>query len=676
MDNISFVKNVTPANASNFKLYNTSFDEPLGALVRQVQAEYTEADRVLREKILRWQRRLKLYQNQRRDEDAVGDTLLFNTMQTVIASLYSDTLIVEWQGEVEGDDEVAEALTHLAHYDHRKMHKDIFDYNWAWDTCFFGRSIVYMTDFDLQRKIPVPELQNPMLFFRDPTAVSINGDPLSNKNACRFFGRWIEMTKPQMEAHPEFFDIAAVQADRTTTMDIMLNRQAYQNAQGLTPSMSDQLGDNKTYPLLEWCTHWQGKKVLVTLANEKKKIVRYHEFKEEKKPTRIWPVIDRPMYPMAHDWDGTSIPDILEDKQRMRAVLKNLAIKSLKADLYPMYAYDKNRVKNETNLNFGFNKFIGIDALNGQPVANALTPLQKSQFNISIYNYIMESLETDAERATATPQMQQGNLNQSKRLATELNLVDRNVDTRYSLSAKVWGWSEADFWRRWYQLYKDNFAAHIHEKVIRIDSAYGSQFRTLTKDNLIGDADPDVYIISKNVRDNENMQRSQQFVQYLTFVAQIPGSNLRYGVKRLGKMLEFQKDEMERLLPPTVDERIAEEENVQLSNNKPVLVQATDDHIAHLEIHARASDTPAAYAHRKSHIKALELYKQNPNLLPAFGQQQQQQQAQGQQAAQQIPASVGKVGSMYQDQQDRLLAGTGRPMRNAQGNLPGNNSNG
>lgn len=689
-NNISLVKNSAAPDASGMKMYNSSYDTPMGALIRQVEAEYMEADRVLREKIIRWQRRLKLYQNQRRDEDAVGDTLLFNTMQTVIASLYTDQLLVEWKGEVEGDDEVAEALTHLASYDHRKMHKDVFDYSWAWDTGFFGHSIVYMTDFDMDRKIPIPELQNPMLFLRDPNAVSINGDPLSYKNACRFFGRWIEMTKEQMMMNPEFKDISTVQQDRTVAMDIQLNRQAYQNAQGLTPSMSDSFGDNKTYPLLEWCTQWtppgesQARKVLVTLANNRKKIVRYHEFEESGKPATCWPVIDRLMYPMSHDWDGTSIPDVIEDKQRMRAVLKNLAIKSLKADLYPMYGYDKNRVKNEANLNFGFNKFIGIDALNGQDVRTALAPIQKAQFNIAVYNYIMESLETDAERSTATPQMQQGSLNQSKRLATELNLVDRNIDTRYSLSAKIWGWSESLFWRRWYQMYKDNFMAHIHEKVIRIDSAYGSQWRTITKDTLTTEEDPDVFIVSKNERDAEELQKSQGFVQYLTFVAQVPGANLRYGIKKLGKLLQYQKDEIERLLPPTVDERIAEDENLQLNKNRPVLVQANDDHVAHLEIHGKAADTVAAYAHRKAHIRALELFKQNPNLQSSdYTQQQQQQQSNQQQTAAGVqgntpsqqpqpgggePASVAAVGKMFQQGKQRQLAGNTR--QSAQNNLP------
>lgn len=666
---------------SDIKTYNTSYDSPMGALVRQIEAEYQEADRVQRVKILKWQRRLKLYQNQRRDEDAVGDTLLFNTMQTVIASLYSDQMLVKWKGEVEGDDEVAEALTHLAHYDHRKMHKDIFDYFWAWDTCFFGHSIVYQTDFDVKKKLPVAELKNPMLFLHDPTAISINGDPLSRKNAARFFGSWIEMTKDQMYNHPEYFDVDSIRDDRNVTQDIAINRQAYQQAQGLTPSMSDSFGDNKTYGLLEWCTQWtppgetKSKKVLVTLANNRHKIVRYHEFEEDGKPAESWPVTDRWMYPMSHDWDGVSIPDVIEDKQRMRAVLKNIAIKSLKADLYPMYVYDKNRIKNETNLNFGYNKYIGIDAINGQDVRTALSPLQKSQMNIAVYNYIMESLETDAERSTATPQMQQGNLNNSKRLATELNLVDRNVDTRYTLTAKIWGWSEAAFWKRWYQQYKDNFLAHIDEKIIRIDSAYGSQWRRLTKENLVGQEDPDCYVVSKNVSDTEDQARSQAFVQYLTFVAQVPGANMRYGIKKLGKMLQYQKDELERLLPPTTDERIAEDENLQLNANKPVLVQANDDHVAHLEIHARASDTPAAYTHRKAHIRALELFKQNPNLAPGgqpqqsgqpMPQNQPQQQQPGQTPA--IPANIGQVGKMFEANKEKQLAGGVR--KSAQNNLP------
>jgi hypothetical protein len=46
-----------------------------------------------------------------------------------------------------------------------------------------------------------------------------------------------------------------------------------------------------------------------------------------------------------------------------------------------------------------------------------------------------------------------------------------------------------------------------------------------------------------------------------------------------------------------------------------VAVQATDDHVIHLEIHNKLSDTPAKYAHIEAHKRAMILKKTNPELF-------------------------------------------------------------
>jgi len=595
-----------------FMPHNDMLDGQYGDLIRQIEAEYTAAKTVLEPKVSKWQQRLKIYNNQRRDEGAVGDTLMFTVMQTIIASLYDDQLMVDFTGKNEGDEPTARNLKHLAMHDYTVMKKDELDYLWMWDTCFFGRSILYFTNFSRERdNTPLPDLQNPMLFYRDPKAVSINGD-INGRNACRFFGRDIEMTKRDMEANPEFFDVQYVRPSQNTISPVAQVRQAYQDAQGLNQQSNFTEMDykeNTMYELLEWCTYFRGKKVLVTLANDRKKVVRFKEFKNQ----AYWPVIDRPMYPTAHDWDGTSIPDLTEDKQRMRAILANLGIKHLQADLLPMYIYNKKRFKNQGDFNFDFNKF--IPATGEGSVHDAITPLQKAPLNAAVHQYIMQSLSDSAEKATASPQMQQGNLNDTRRTATELNMVDRSVGTRYSLSAKVFGWSEKRFWQQWYALYKENFKGQIDEKVLRLEGAFGAKFKKLTRENIVTEVDPDITIQSKYISEAKQEKKRMEFAQYLSLAAQVEGANIRYGVKKLGGYT-LDDDELDRLFPKTIDEMVAEEENELLNNNKTVFVKAEQDHLAHLEVHARASDTPATFAHVESHKKALELMQDNPNLFP------------------------------------------------------------
>ena len=122
--------------------------DPFEKVAKQVQAEYNLAWLHQKMKKDEWNVRLKLYNNQRRDKKAVGDTTLFTTLQTVLASLYVDRLDSEWGGREEGDEEVAENLNALSRYDYDEMEKDVFDYDFDWDTCFFGRGLLEFQEFE------------------------------------------------------------------------------------------------------------------------------------------------------------------------------------------------------------------------------------------------------------------------------------------------------------------------------------------------------------------------------------------------------------------------------------------------------------------------------------------------------------------------------------------------
>ncbi len=603
--------------------------DPYEALAKQVKAEYELAWKHEKPKKDEAQVRLKLYNNQKRDKKAVGDTTMFTIHQTVLASLYVDRLDSQWIGKNEGDDEVAENLNSLAENDYVDMEKEIFDYDWIWDTCFFGRGFLsmeeYLRDPDQNLYLPLPYVIDPILLLHDPFATSVNGNR-SGRGQARFLGWEEKMTKRDMEAHPHIFE-EAISSDlvHTSTTQSLLQdaKEARTEAQGLQSvklkENEKNLGVNAQYDITKWYTHYEHKgkvqKVKVWLANERSKVIGLEILKGEKNKPSRWNIIDRPLYPHSHDWYGTSIPDLTEDKQRARAVAQNLGLNAMKADLYPMYIYDSNKITNKKDLNFDFNKFIPADGAN-EGIANAIMPLVKARPNMGLLDFIYTSLDASAQKATATPELQQGAMSSQERTLGELNLISSKVDTRYSLSAKVFGWSERKFWRRWYQMYKENFKEDIDEKVLRIEGAFGAKWRPLNRENIIAEVDPDVKIESRVLSRARQLEERQMAIQYFTLVLQDPTSNRRYILKRMGKLSGYRKDEIERMLPPTVDERIAEEQNILLNENKLAPVLPEDDHNVHLEIHSRANDTQAAKVHIRTHVEALSYKKTRPELFP------------------------------------------------------------
>jgi len=597
-------RKLTPFEEEANKLENRDWK----SLIDQVEAEYQLAWWFMKPKLDEWAVRLKIYNNQKRDKDTIGDPLLFTIHQTVLASLYSDRLGVDFLGREAGDEEVAENLNAMAEFDYDEMEKDILDYEWDWDASFFGRGLLLNFEFDRKLKCPAPEVIDPMTWLRDPRATSVNGDR-KGRGAMKFGGREIRLSKNDIEKAGIYFNYKDLKPDTGDIRSLIdANVQARITAQGLGDftKFEKLVGDNADYRALEWFTHWKGKKVIVTLADNRKRVIRYTEIGSD-----LFPIIDRPIYPISHDWDGVSIPDLVEDKQRARSIIQNLGLKGVYLGLHPTYLYNTNLIKNRGNLNIDFNKHIPVD---GNP-ANAIVPVQRQSIKQEV-QWILEILDTAAQRATATPDIQQGIQSEKRRTATETNLISAKVDTRYSLSAKIFGWSEKRFWQQWYRLYKEHFEKDIDEKVVRIVGAMGAKWRPLTRENIIANTDPDIKIESKVISEATKFNDLQKYRLFIKDIISIDpqNSNIRFALRKIGRLSGFTKEEVEQILPPNVDEMNAETENDSLNKDKITPVEVVDDDFIHMEVHNKAADTPAKFAHIEAHKRAMMLKRVNPEL--------------------------------------------------------------
>jgi len=279
----------------------------------QVKEEYNLSSQLTQGKRAIQLKRLKLYNNQKRDQSKVGDPLLFTVFNTVFAELYNDQLMARFEGKEEGDDETAENLNAAASYDHGLMEKDQADYEWDWDTCFFGRGYQLLYEFDRKAMVPVAETIDPMALVRDPRAKSINGNQKGH-GAARFFGREIGLTKGELRKNPAYFNVEKLRKDKDIQSLKEEATEARREAQNLQQMkyQEESLTENYEFNLLEWWTHIKGRKYLITTGNNQKVLVRFQKVNKDGEDDK-WPVIDRVLFPMAHDFDGVSIPDLIED---------------------------------------------------------------------------------------------------------------------------------------------------------------------------------------------------------------------------------------------------------------------------------------------------------------------------------------------------------------------------
>ena len=572
-------------------------------ILSQVQTEYKLCYDFLRPKLDKWLIWLTLYNNQKRDKTKTGDPLLFTIFQTLLASLYNDRLMVKFDPREMGDVEVAENLNDMAEFDYEKMEKDILDFEWIWDSQFFGRGLVLLQEFDRKKMHPIPQVIDPCTFLRDPNAMSVNGN-LAGHNALRFWGREIALTRYELKQNPAYFDTEDLKVGKDLRSLLAKVSQQRRDAQNFIKD--EPLKENVQYDLLEWYTHIKGKKCLITLGNARTKIIRITELQNQEK----WALIDRPFFPTSHDWDGVAVPDLIEDKQRARAVLQNLVLDSAKADVHPMYLFDETRIKNRADLNFDFNKFVGVSG----PTGGVVTPMHKPAVHAQV-SWIMDLLDLSAQKSLATPDLKMGMVTPAKRTLGELEMVAGQIDTRYSLSAKVFGWSEKRFWRQWYSLYKNNFKERIDEKIIRLTGMWGAEFRPLKRENIITKVDPDVKIESRIISESKRIRNRNDFMTYMSTVINDPNINRRFAFKRLAELTGLKKYEIQMIFPPTIDEMEAEKENEMLEKNEFVGVDIRQDHQAHLLIHAKVNQNKFRDAHIKAHNVAMLLKRKHMKLF-------------------------------------------------------------
>lgn len=582
-------------------------------LLRQGQKEYEEAVKHQRPWLQNKAKMLKVYNNQRKDPSRTGDTLTYTVFTTVLSALYRDQIGIEWEADDEGDVEQAENLNSLYKYDYKKMRKAVIDYYWLWNTLFFGRAPIDLSYFERSKMTPRPQLIDPLTMLRDPYCIAING--VAGYKSARYFGYETTVTMEELKYNPAYYNIHEIKQNNTSpsssTRENLLYdaRQARDDAQGLNTLSSLESDDkNAEYKIVEWYTHFKGRKVCVGFANDFQLIVKYKILPLNDR----WQIAEKAYSPDSQSYDGYSIPSITEDKQRMKAIQMNLLSDNSKAALHPLLAYNERKIKNKNDLAYGFGKAIGVQ---GDP-SNSVAVLQTERVNLQLASYILNELDMQAQKGTATPEIQQGVMPQEERTLGETNLVQNNSSSRYGLHARVFGWGEAEFAYLWYMSYKLNMDEHIDEKIIRIKGVSGTKFRKLTRENIITAVDPDLTVVSTITKRNEQMQDALKFEKFMQIALQDPTVNKRYMFKKMARLNDMDEEEIDMIFPETADEMIAREENKELSENKPVEIKDGDNHQEHISINKNAADTPATRAHIEAHKRALRLMKTNPDLFP------------------------------------------------------------
>jgi hypothetical protein len=534
------------------------------------------------------------------------------------------------------DQKMVNSLNILAQNDYREMGKAQLDYDWVWDTLFFGRGYMETLRFDPKRKIMQPHVINPLVFGYDPY--------FSDPQDWRYYWKWI--TKHRWDINKLIKDGKITEIKDASELpsgidpylwEYKVKREEAKLAN--PPSIESSSGD--VYQILEFfgydlggnkCVFWLDKNFSKIIYQEKL------DLKDNEDGTSRWPIRIKEAFREPHATVDFSIADLLEDKHRARSVLLNLAFIAAKDKANPIYWYDPNKVNDVTQL---FSRQINQHIPVTGPGDQAIGPLNKdSAMDPSLASF-MQILNQEANDPVGTG-LALSPAKKGGETATEAAIQQQLNDLAQSLQSKVMQFGEEGFWVDWYQRYKNNTKAG-DIKIATIVGVKGMTFEKIDMGDIHTKFAPGVMIFSAKEAEYKELVLRRDLMQMYPALQQTLDPD---GMRNFNKYVFFPKflqdpTMMDILIPKTIDEIKAEEENDAINQNSLPKVLPTDNHEQHLPVHYMAQNTWAKWMHIQWHE---ELLAQQRAAEQQAAMAQMQPQVPGQEG-QQVPGEPQKPGA-------------------------------
>lgn len=581
-------------------------------ILSQVGQEVSASTNYVAQRREQFRTRLALYNNQRKQRDKIGILTLYTTINTLLALNYTDDITVEFTGRDFSDSQLSENINNVAKFDQDEMNLAEVNYFTQWDRFFYGVGLRNLSTFNTTTNTPIATAMSPLNWLPDPRG---GVDPTGQEGGFRYYGFEVERSKDEMTEEAGFFNVDTITVS-TPSSEQQATITAENEAHGLTTNLQENAYQNKLVYQIDWYTMLKNEnggtsKYLLTISSDAKELYRIEKIvpvtAEEKADESLvpWPLITNYYSPQRNNPFGTSVGDLVEDKQRAKSVLANLNVNKEKAFLYPMYIYNTQAIRNRRDLDFGFNKAIAVNLPKDGRLSDVLMPVRKEGTSNSTFN-VEQSLDAEVNISTGADAMQAGVLSAQDRSATEVQQVALNAGTRFLLGYRINTWGEKRFWSLWYRLYRQYFS-RTQKKIVRLQSGFATRYSSITRKDFITVQDPDITIISKTELASRRDKERLYFAQLVPTLLQDPtkpAASRNFTLRYWLKLNNLEPSVINVMVPETPDEQQAKLENELLSRNISAMITMQEDHLSHMIIHSAAEDTNAKFAHIEGHRQA------------------------------------------------------------------------
>lgn len=602
--------------------------------VQDISTAYQESFQFLQARKRRQVAQLVLLNNLNRGDQNIASTLILTLFTRTLSSLYDDKIQVKFlpsQGILQ---EQLNSYNTLAQSDYLEMGKSKIDYDWAWDTLFFGRGYLETLRFNKKRKQMEPAVINPLMFGYDPYFEEVQ--------QWRYYWKWVTKSKWEIQKLIKAGVITGIKDAKEIESgvdpylwDYKIKRE--QAKKGVAPSIESASGD--VYQILEFfgyndkgekCVYWVDKGFSKILFEEPLDLQDGEQLVTPEGDTidmgSKWPIVVKEAFREPHSSITFSVADLLEDKHRAKSVLLNLAYIAAKDKANPIYGYNPDKVRDITQFfSRQINQHIPMDDESAAWPLNTEDPMSPGLIQF-ISMLTQEANDPIGTGQTAQPVQQAG----QDKTATHDAIQQQLNDMSQSLQSKIMQFGEAEFWSHWFNRYKKH-GKELGEKMANIVGVKGVKTEMIKLSDFQTDFPPGVLVYSAKEAEYKELVLRRDLINLYPQLVPTLGPD---GMRNFNKYVFFPKflqdpSLIDIMFPETIDEIKATDENEILKKDEYPKVLLTDDHQTHIYVHCMVQPkTLATWFHIAEHEDFLA--KQKSAIMAQQAQMQTQQNQQGQ----------------------------------------------
>lgn len=583
-----------------------------------IQTRYTESFNFLELRKQRWANQLRLLNNLQRGEQNIASTLLLTLFNRTLSGLYDDKIQVKFLPSQGINQDQLNTYNILAQSDYIEMGKAKIDYDWCWDTLFFGRGYMETMQFDEEQKIMRPHVINPLAFGYDPYFPDVD--------SWRYYWKWISKNKWELDKLIADGTITGVK----NTDEISSGMESFlwqwkiireQARDAIQPAQDS--GFQDVFQILEFYTYDEnGKKCVYWIDKMFSKILMKKplDLKDAEDGGSNWPVVIKESFREPHASINFSVADILEDKHRAKSVLLNLAYIAAKDRANPIYLYNPDKVTDVSQfLSRQINQHIPVADIEG-----AVSPMNTEDPMSQGMIQFISILTTEANEPIGAGTVLQPERVEAKETATASAIDQQLNDMAKSLQSKVMQFGESEFWSDWFHRYRRYGTGN---KIANIIGVKGVDSKEIELSDFKTKFPPGVFVYSAKEAEYKELVERRDLMNLYPNLMQTLDQD---GMRNFNKYVFFPKflrdpSLIDVLFPKTIDEMKAEEENEQLRANQMPDVSETDNHQTHIYIHRQSQEkTWALWYHLQWHEDLLAQQKAQEQQMAQMQMQEQQ----------------------------------------------------